>query len=298
MRDVPDPLLLVSLGDHALKDLHHVAAHLARLAQRYRLVVTHGGRALVDRWAARALAGARQWPLDLVEAEGEGLLGYLLEREIANRLPDGRSVVTLLTRVEVAVDDPGFGEPGVRVGPLHTLGEREVLERERGWRFEACGEGFVRVLPSVAPQRVVNLRAVSALLDLGAVVVCAGSGGIPVAAARNGEWQGVEALVDKDEVSSLLACQLHADMLLLAIDQPALYLDWGWTTQRPVHTASPAALRATSFESSSIRRKVEAACRFAETSGRPAIIGNLADADRFAAHEAGTWISVQETGAG
>jgi carbamate kinase len=151
-------------------------------------------------------------------------------------------------------------------------------------------------VPSPEPRRILNLRAVKALLEHGMVVVCAGGGGIPVAPADNGEMQGVEAVIDKDLVSALLARQIEADMLLIATDVAAVQLDWGLPTQRAIRSASPAALRGLPFAAGSIGPKVSAACAFAEATGRPAVIGHLEDADRFSSHEAGTWVSLQETG--
>lgn len=303
-----DPLLVVALGAGALQrrgqpleaatmlvNVRHAAAHLARLAQRYRLVVTHGNGPQVGLLARQngAHREVQPCPLDVLDAQSEGLIGYLLEQEIANQLGAGRHVATLLTRVEIDPDDPAMAQATKPVGPAYAKAERDALARERGWRFLPGADGYRRAVPSPAPRRVLNLQAVQALLERGMVVVCAGGGGIPVLRLPNGELQGAEAVIDKDSVSSLLARQLQAQMFIVATDVPAVALDWCQPTQRTIRSAPPRALRTLPFAAGSMAPKVAAACDFAEATGHPAVIGNLADADRFASHEAGTWISTE-----
>ena len=306
-----NPVLVVALGGNALlkrgepleatamlANVRRAAVQLARLAQRYRLVVTHGNGPQVGLLALQnaAYTAVRPYPLDVLDAESEGMIGYLLEQEIDNQLGAGRHVVTLLTRVEIDPADPAMNEPTKPIGPLYDLPTAQELARLRGWRFMRDGDLQRRAVPSPAPKRIVNLAAVQALLDRGMVVVCAGGGGIPVAASSDGGQHGVEAVIDKDAVSSLLARQLGADMLVIATDVHAVVQNWGTPAQHDIRSSSPQALRELQFATGSMAPKVEAACAFAEATGKPAIIGNLDDFDRFAGEEAGTRVSTDTKG--
>jgi len=300
------PLLVVALGGNALlrrgepleapTQLHNIrlaAAQLAHLAQHYRLVVAHGNGPQVGLLALQneAYREVHPYPLDVLGAETEGMIGYLLEQEIANRLPAGRSVATLLTRVAVDADDPAFKAPSKPIGPVFDAARGAALAQERGWHMVADGAGVRRAVPSPRPRQVLGLRSIQALLEHGTVVICAGGGGIPVVASGVGhEMQGVEAVIDKDLAAGLLAQQLQADLLLIATDVPAVALDWGLPTQRNVRCASPEALSALPFAAGSIGPKVAAACEFARASGKPAVIGSLDDIERLVRRECGTWI--------
>lgn len=302
------PLLVVALGGNALlrrgeplepaaqlRNVRLAAAQLARLASRYRLVVTHGNGPQVGLLALQNSSAPQSggFPLDVLDAETEGMIGYLLEQELANCLPAGSRVATLLTRVEVDPRDPAFASPSKPIGPVYDQAEGKRLAQERGWQLMPDGKGLRRAVPSPRPLRIPGLQAVQTLLRDGSIVICAGGGGIPVAAdGPNGRMRGVEAVIDKDLVSSLLARQLGADLLMIATDVSAVYLDWGLPGQRPVRRTSPSALRELHFAAGSMGPKVEAACAFTEATARPAVIGSLADVERFASREAGTWISV------
>jgi carbamate kinase len=306
------PLLVVALGGNALlrrgepleaaaqlNNIRHAARQIARLAHRYRLVVAHGNGPQVGLLALQneAFHDVRPYPLDVLGAQTEGMIGYLLEQEIANCLPPGRSVATLLTRVEVDLGDPAFSRPSKPIGPVYDKAEGAVLAAERGWHMVADGAGLRRAVPSPKPRQIIGLRSVRALLEHGTVVVCAGGGGIPVAATGHGnQKQGVEAVIDKDLAAGLLASQLEADLLLIATDVPAVFLDWGGATQRQIRSASPDALQALSLAAGSIGPKAEAACEFARATDKPAVIGSLDDIERLVEHQAGTWISQASSG--
>jgi len=306
-----EPLAVVALGGNALlrrgqpleaaaqlTNIRTAAEHLARLAHTHRLVVAHGNGPQVGLLALQnaAYAAAKPYPLDVLGAETEGMIGYLLEQEIANRLPAGRSVATLLTRVEVDRDDAAFRHPTKPIGPVYSAAEREALQ-QTGWHWVADGAGFRRAVPSPAPQRIVALRAVRTLLERGAVVVCAGGGGIPVARVGGTQaLEGVAAVIDKDLAAGLLARQLEADLLVIATDVDAVYLDWGQATQRALRSASPQALRALEFPAGSMGPKVAAACDFALATGRPAVIGALADLQAMVGGAKGTRVDVGTQG--
>ena len=308
----PAPLIVVALGGNALlrrgepmeaaaqlRNVRRASAQIARLAHRHRLVVAHGNGPQVGLLALQneSYREVQPYPLDVLGAETEGMIGYLLEQELANCLPAGRSVATLLTRVEVDPADPAFEKPSKPIGPVYSPEQGALLARERGWQLVRDGQGVRRVVASPKPRQIIGLRSVRALLDHGGIVICAGGGGIPVAPTGHGrEKRGVEAVIDKDLVAGLLARQLEADLLLIATDVPAVYLDWGTPAQRAVRSASPEALQALSFAAGSIGPKVEAACEFALVTGRPAVIGSLDDIERLVDGTAGTRVSVDQAG--
>jgi carbamate kinase len=306
------PLLVVALGGNALlrrgepleawaqlDNIRRAAAQLAELAGPWRLVVTHGNGPQVGLLALQneAYRDVHPYPLDVLGAQTEGMIGYLLEQEIANRLPAGRGVATLLTRIAVDAADPAFQAPSKPIGPVFDAARGAAMAHERGWRMVADGHGLRRAVPSPRPQQVLGLRSIRVLLDDGAVVICAGGGGIPVVpTGRAGEMSGVEAVIDKDLAASLLARQLGADLLLIATDVRAVALDWGLPTQRDIRAASPDALATLPFAMGTIGPKVAAACEFARATGRPAVIGSLEDIGRLARRDSGTWIDAQADG--
>ncbi|MDX1431200.1 MAG: carbamate kinase [Gammaproteobacteria bacterium] len=298
------PLLIAALGGNALLErgespdaetqrgnVRRAVTALAQLAGGRDLVVTHGNGPQIGLLAmqSEALGTVPAYPLDILDAETEGMLGYLIEQELANRLPR-RQVATLLTRVEVAADDPAFGAPAKPIGPIYDAERARELERTRGWHMAEESAGFRRVVASPRPRRILELDTIRLLVDAGHVVVCAGGGGIPVMVDDAGDVRGAEAVIDKDHVSALLARELAADMLLLLTDQPAVWSTWPPEGGRAIRSASPEAMRRLRFEAGSMAPKVEAACTFAEQTGRSAAIGALEDAARIASGEAGTLI--------
>jgi len=242
------------------------AGALATIARAHELVVTHGNGPQVGLLARREPRA----PLDVLGAETEGMIGYWIEQELRARLPE-REVATLLTQVEVDRGDPAFAHPTKPIGP----------------------EGDRRLVASPEPKRILALRAIRLLVDAGVLVVCAGGGGIPVAATPSGELRGVEAVIDKDLSAALLAEQLSADALLLLTDQPAVLRDWPAPARDPIRRATPAELRALALDPGSMGPKVEAACRFVERTAGRAAIGELADAARMLDGTAGTQVAIR-----
>jgi carbamate kinase len=297
--------LVVALGGNALlrpgeqpraevqrANLRAAAREIAALAAGNDLVVTHGNGPQIGWLAlqAEALAGARPDPLDVLGAESEALVGYLIEQELAPLLP-GREIATLLTLVEVDPGDAAFGAPTKPIGPRYTAERARALARERGFAIAAVEGGFRRVVASPEPRRIRELGAIRRLVDAGVAVVCAGGGGVPVVATPGGGLRGVEAVIDKDLTAALLADALGSDALLLLTDVDAVYEEWPAPPgARAIRRATPAALRARRFAAGSMGPKVEAACRFAERAGRLAAIGALADATRLLGGDAGTLV--------
>lgn len=302
--------VVVALGGNALlkrgealtiasqeRNIGVAAEALARVATQYELVVTHGNGPQVGLLALQGASGSAEqsFPLDVLGAETEGMIGYMVERELANRMPPGCAIATLLTMVEVDADDPALTAPTKFVGPLYAKSEADRLAREHGWVFSRDGTAWRRVVPSPAPKRIVEIASIRRLLDCGTIVICAGGGGIPTMADPrvHGKLVGVEAVIDKDLCSALLAIELEADALVLATDVDAVYLDWGSSSPRKIRRAPPSAVGAHDFPAGSMGPKVDAACRFASTTGRTAIIGALDDIDAMLRGEKGTHVSVR-----
>jgi len=264
---------------------------IAALAREHDVVLTHGNGPQVGLLALQASAytDVPAYPLDVLGAESEGMIGYVLEQELENRLP-GRTVATVLTQVVVDPDDPGFAHPTKPIGQIYSRADAEKLAQERGWSIAPDNEHFRRVVPCPEPLRIVELPAIRTLVDAGALVVCTGGGGIPVV-ETNGMLHGVEAVIDKDLGGELLARSLGADCYLMLTDVNAVIAGWGTAEAAPIRSATVTELRAQDFAAGSMGPKVEAACRFAERTGGTAAIGALEDAVAILAGEAGTTVT-------
>jgi len=281
-----------------LDNIRTAAAQLARVAEGNQLVVTHGNGPQVGLLALEAAAydATDAFPLDVLGAQTDGMIGYLLEQELANRLPVSRVVSTLLTRVEVDPQDPAFAHPSKPIGPIYTAQEANDIALKRHWTVGRDGASMRRLVASPQPKTVLGLDSIRLLLEHGAVVVAAGGGGIPVALGADGHnLQGVDAVIDKDLCSGLLARQLHADCLIIATDVSAVFLDWGLPQQRALGKVSPESLMRIVFPQGSMGPKVRAACDFATSTGRRAVIGSLAQIDDMLAGTAGTQVLVDST---
>lgn len=264
------------------------AKALARIAREHTLIVTHGNGPQVGLLALQGLdAKAAAYPLDVLGAESEGMIGYLLEQELANAL-DSRKVATLLTRTEVRRSDPAFAKPAKFIGPIYRREDAERLAAERGWNIAADGQFWRRVVPSPEPIDIVELPAIEHLSGGGFLVICAGGGGVPVCRSAAGTMEGIEGVIDKDLAAALLARRVGADRLLLLTDVPAVFDGWGTARARAIRHAHPDALAAFHFPASSMGTKVEAARRFALHGGGAACIGSLNDAYGLLAGWAGT----------
>lgn len=296
--------VLVALGGNALlrrgeppeasaqqRNVDRAAAAVALLAQEHELVVTHGNGPQVGLLAlqAQAYREVAPYPLDVLGAQTEGMIGYLLEQALGAHLP-GKAVATLLTQVVVDPDDPAFTHPSKPIGPLLTEREARELAASASVAVAPDGAGFRRVVASPEPIDVVELSTIRLLVDAGVLVVCAGGGGIPVVRVGESAVRGVEAVVDKDLAAALLARHLHADALLLLTDVPAVMAGHGTASQTPIRTATVAELQAMDLAPGSMGPKVEAACRFAEAGGL-AVIGALGDAAAALRGEAGTLVT-------
>jgi len=278
-------------------------AALAPVALEHELVIAHGNGPQVGLLALQgsAYTAVETYPLDILDAQTEGMIGYIIEQELGNLLPQARPLATLVTMIEVDGADPAFGNPTKPIGPVYGKDEADRLAADKGWAFKPDGDSFRRVVPSPAPKRIFEIEAIRSLLEQGAVVICAGGGGIPtrytdepVPAGRR--LVGVEAVIDKDLASALLAIDLDADVLLIVTDVDAAYADWGTPEQRPIRRADPATLREQGFAEGSMGPKVLAACQFVEKTGKRAVIGSMSDTPALLTGDAGTTVTADADG--
>jgi carbamate kinase len=270
------------------------APALAAVARKHQLVLSHGNGPQVGLLAlqAAAFAEVEAYPLDVLGAQTEGMIGYVLEQELGNLLPVEVPFATILTMVEVDPSDPAFGDPTKFVGPVYTKPQADELAGEKGWVFKPDGDAWRRVVPSPEPRRIFEIRPIRWLLDKDVVVICAGGGGVPTMFLPDADRTlvGVEAVIDKDLASQLLARDVGADLFVMATDVDGVYIGWGTPEQRRLERVTPSELRELPFAAGSMGPKVEAAVRFVEGTGNRAAIGGLAEIEAIVDGDAGTQV--------
>ncbi len=269
------------------------AKAMAPIASDHQLVISHGNGPQVG---LLALQGAsykpdEAYPLDVLGAQTEGMIGYMIEQELGNLLPVEVPFATILTMIEVDAGDPAFKDPTKFIGPVYEEAEARRLAGEKDWSIKPDGDKWRRVVASPLPKRIFEIRPIRWMLDQGTVVICAGGGGIPTVYDENRKLHGVEAVIDKDFASELLARELQADLFIMATDAAAVYVGWGTPDQRGIRRATPEAMRAFDFPAGSMGPKVDAACQFADQTGKAAAIGALADLPQILAGAAGTTVT-------
>jgi carbamate kinase len=272
---------------------------IAAIAPGNEIVIAHGNGPQVGLLALQAAAyhelahGVASYPLDVLGAQTEAMIGYVIEQELGNLLPVEQSLATLLTMIEVDRDDPAFSHPTKPIGPVYDFETAERLKAASGWAIAPDGDKFRRVVPSPKPKRIFEIQSIRNLVEAGTIVICAGGGGIPTMYDHSGRLHGVEAVIDKDIASALLAEQLDADLLVIATDVDGVYANWGTANQTKLGHVTPAELACLEPElpAGSMGPKVEAACRFARTTGNEAVIGSLADITAIVQGTAGTRVS-------
>ena len=282
------PTVVVALGGNALlrrgepleadiqrKNIATAAKTIALIAQEYNVVLVHGNGPQVGLLALQnsAYTKVSPYPLDVLGAESQGMIGYMLIQELKNLMPS-RNVTALLTQVQVDPKDPAFANPTKFIGPVYEEAEARTLAEEKHWVVKADGKFFRRVVPSPLPQRIVEGDAIETLIAQGHLIICTGGGGIPV--TWDGQsLTGIEAVIDKD--------------------MSAAYLDWGKPTQRPLRVTSPDELAGVKFDAGSMGPKVEASCEFVKATGGMVGIGSLEDGLAILKGEAGTNIVATRT---
>lgn len=276
-------------AEHQRANIRVAVAALADLIHAgHSLVITHGNGPQVGLLALQAEASnGNGFPLDVLGAETEGMIGYMIEQELGNLL-ENNPIATLLTMAQVKASDPAFSHPTKFVGPVYDAATARRLARERGWRIAPDGESWRRVVASPKPLAIVEAKTIALLVNHGVTVICTGGGGIPVIEQADGRLTGIEAVIDKDAASALLARQLNADMLLLLTDVDAVYLDYGTPKAQSLGRIAPEILSDVRFPPGSMAPKVAAAIQFAKEMDRPAGIGRLEDAGAIARGEKGT----------
>ena len=303
-------LVVTALGGNALlrrgeamtaenqrRNVRIAAEALAPIAREHQLVITHGNGPQVGLLALQGAAydKVETYPFDVLGAQTEGMIGYMIEQELGNLLPFERPFATLLTMIEVDPADPAFSNPTKFIGPVYEKPDADRVGAEKGWTFKADGDKWRRVVASPLPKRVFALRPIKWLLERNTVVIAAGGGGIPTMyePGRERHLIGVEAVIDKDFASELLARELGADLFVMLTDADAVYLDWGKPNQRAIRRVSPAAVTEFQFPAGSMGPKVDAARMFAEGTGKRAAIGALQDLPRMVVGAAGTTVTTE-----
>jgi carbamate kinase len=299
--------IVVALGGNALLkrgepmtadvqrgNVRTAASPLAAVASKHQLVLSHGNGPQVGLLALQAAAytDVEAYPLDVLGAQTEGMIGYMLEQELGNLLPFEVPFATILTMVEVDPADPAFEDPTKFVGPVYEKADADRLAAEKAWVFKQDGDAWRRVVPSPEPKRIFEIRPIRWLLDRNVVVICAGGGGVPTMyePGKDRVLVGVEAVIDKDLASELLAREVGADLFVMATDVEGVYAGWGTPDQRRLDRVTAEELGAAEFAAGSMGPKVEAAVRFVEATGKRAAIGSLEQIEAIVDGDAGTQV--------
>jgi carbamate kinase len=308
--------VVIALGGNALlqrgqpmtaqvqrQNIRKAAAAIVPIAMSHQLILSHGNGPQVGLLSLQQAAyqhvlhetsheSFESYPFDLLGAETEGMIGYMIEQELGNLLPDTVPIATILTMVEVDPGDPAFLDPAKFIGPIYGEKDAKRIIASKGWTFKRDGEQWRRVVPSPKPVRIREIRPITWLLERGSIVICAGGGGIPVIPGDGIEqgFTGVEGVIDKDLASGLLARDLDADMFIMVTDTPGVYLNYNKPDAMLIRQTTPAELRLNmdQFPPGSMGPKVEAACAFVEATGKTAAIGAISDIGKICTGEAGT----------
>lgn len=295
--------IVIALGGNALlqrgqpmtaenqrANIRLAAERIADVAQGNEIVIAHGNGPQVGLLALQAAAyhDVAPYPLDILGAQTEAMIGYVIEQELGNLLPPEQQLATVLTMIEVDPDDPAFEHPTKPIGPLYDRETAQRLQAASGWAIAADGNKFRRVVASPKPKRIFEIRPIRSLVEHGTIVICAGGGGIPTMYDEVGQLRGVEAVIDKDLAAALLAEQLDADLLVIATDVDGVYVDWGTPNQARLGQVTPDELAGLELPPGSMGPKVQAACGFARTTGNEAVIGSLGDIADIVVGDAGT----------
>jgi carbamate kinase len=313
--------LAIALGGNALirrgepgstevqrRNLEAAARGLVTLAEgsRAEIVITHGNGPQVGFLAIGAEMAASVVPappLDVLGAETQGQIGYLLAQALNDAFLERghpRDIAVVVTRTVVRADDPAFGNPTKPVGPIYDEATAREQAAARGWNIAPDGKSWRRVVPSPLPLRIVESAAIRSLVESGVLVVASGGGGIPVVEREGGRLDGVEAVIDKDLAAVVLARSVNADGLVLLSDVDAVYRRWGTPRQEPILRLSfdeaMEGLAAGAWPAGSMAPKVRACAEFVKGGGRFAAIGALENAVAIVKGSSGTWFGTEPVG--
>lgn len=304
--------IVVALGGNALlkrgepmtaqnqsANIRLAAEQLAKVKPKNELIISHGNGPQVGLLALQHAAYYAQdskiepYPLDVLVSQTVGMIGYMLQQELTNLLTE-TPTQTLVTQVIVDEHDPAFSKPSKPIGQVYTQAEAEKLAAEKGWTVMPDGQYYRRAVPSPKPQDVTGINAVKALLAQDHIVICGGGGGVPCVKNAQGQLTGVEAVVDKDLATAVIANHLDADLFIIATDVNAACVNFQKEGERKIAKANPAALEALSeeFAAGSMGPKVQAVINFVKATGKDAAIGSLADIEEIVAGKAGTRVSL------
>ncbi len=298
--------IVIALGGNALlkkgepltaknqrENIRIAAEALAPLASDHELIISHGNGPQVGLLALQAsvFSGEDAFPLDVLGAQTEGMIGYIIEQELGNILPFEQPFASILTMVEVNKDDPAFQNPTKPIGPEFVEEDAKKLMQEKNWVMREENNKWRRVVPSPIPQRIFQLRPIKWLLEKGTIVICTGGGGIPTMYNDEGILSGVEVVIDKDYAGALLAKELNADLYIMATDSDAVYENWGTPQAKALRNVSYDDLKHLNFASGSMGPKVISACWFAEKTRKKAAIGAITDLEKLVSGDRGTIIS-------
>jgi carbamate kinase len=295
--------IVIALGGNALlqrgqpmtaenqrANIRLAAERIASIAPGNEIVIAHGNGPQVGLLALQDLAyeSVDPYPLDVLGAETEAMIGYVIEQELGNLLPFEQPFATVLTMIEVDPDDPAFSHPTKPIGPVYDKATAERLAAEHGWAIAPDGDNYRRVVASPKPQRIFEINPIRMLVEQGVIVICAGGGGIPTMYGKDRKLHGVEAVIDKDLAAALLAEELDADLLVIATDVDGVYTGWGTPEQAKLGSVTVAEIVEMNLPAGSMGPKVAAACGFASETKNEAVIGSLADIDTIVAGSSGT----------
>src|SRR6478609_3195100 len=299
--------IVIALGGNALQrrgqpmtaenqrgNIRSAAEAIADVVPGNEIVIAHGNGPQVGLLALQAAAyhDVAPYPLDVLGAQTEAMIGYVIEQELGNLMPADKSLATVLTMIEVDRNDPAFANPTKPIGPVYDRDTAERLKATSGWAIAPDGDKFRRVVASPKPKRIFEIRPIRTLVEKGTLVICAGGGGIPTMYDENRNLHGVEAVIDKDLASALLAEQLDAELLVIATDVDGVYTGWGTPEQSRLGRITPDELADLELPAGSMGPKVQAACDFARNTGHEAVIGALTDITKIVDGEAGTRVRV------
>ncbi len=298
--------IVIALGGNALlrrgepltaenqrQNIKAACEQIAKIHPNNELVITHGNGPQVGLLALQGAAYKEvpSYPLDVLDAESIGMIGYMIEQELGNLIDKDIPFATLLSQVEVDKNDPAFKNPTKPIGPVYTKEEAQELAKVKNWSIAQDGDKYRRVVPSPLPKRIFEIRPVKWLLEKGSVVICAGGGGVPTYYDENGDLQGVEAVIDKDLCSSLLADNLEADLFIVATDVPSVFVNWKTADEKAISRVNPDIISKMDFAAGSMGPKVQACVNFVKQTGKDAVIGSLSDIVDIVNAKAGTRIS-------